>query len=104
MILARKKLKYRRQTCPRATVSTTNFIWAGLELNLGLCGKKLVTNHLNHGTAYNFTASNIFTGNERSVGKGNACSALLCHSANSEKIRKQYCNNNVQQTLTCRHT
>jgi len=89
MILARKKLKYRRQTCPRATVSTTNFIWTGLELNLGLCGKKLVTNCLNHGTAYTFIAFSIFTGNERSVGKGTACSALLCHSANSEKISKK---------------
>jgi hypothetical protein len=70
-------------------VTTTNFIWTGLELNLGLCAKKLVTNRLNHGTAYTFTAFNIFTGNERTVGKGIACSALLCHSANSEKIRKK---------------
>jgi hypothetical protein len=57
-------------------------------LNLGLCGKRLATNRLNHGKAYNFIAFNIFTGNEMSVDKGTACSALLRHSANSEKIKK----------------
>jgi hypothetical protein len=60
-----------------------------IELNLGLCGKTLVTNRQNHGTAYTFIAFNIFTGNEMSVDKGNACSALLHHSANSEKIKKK---------------
>jgi hypothetical protein len=82
-------------------MSTINFTWTGLELNMELCGKKLVTNHLNHGTAYTFIAFNIFTGNEMSLGKDSACSALLCHSAYSEKIRKskvrrkQYHSNNV---------
>jgi len=39
-----------RKTYPNVTLSTTNPIWTGLGLNLGLHGETPVTNHLNHGT------------------------------------------------------
>jgi hypothetical protein len=46
--IGRLKLSSQRETCFRATLSTTNFMWIALELNLGLCSKKLVTNCLSY--------------------------------------------------------
>jgi hypothetical protein len=34
------------------TASTTNLTHPGLGLNLGLCGERLVTNHLKHGKPF----------------------------------------------------
>jgi hypothetical protein len=48
MILTGEK---QRTTCPRANLSTTNTTWNDPGVNLGLCGERLVTDHLNHGTA-----------------------------------------------------
>jgi hypothetical protein len=43
----RSRLKNSEKTCPSATLSTTNLSWT----DLGLCGERLATNHLNYGMA-----------------------------------------------------
>jgi hypothetical protein len=40
-----------RKTCPCAILSSTNPIWTGMGFNQGLCGDRMATNHLSHGTA-----------------------------------------------------
>jgi hypothetical protein len=50
MKLAGKNQNTKRETCPIATLSTRNFAWVSLVLNLSLKGERLV-NHLIHGTA-----------------------------------------------------
>ena len=45
-----------KPNCPdkilsRVTLSKTNPTWTALGLNLGLCGKKLVVDHMNYGLA-----------------------------------------------------
>jgi hypothetical protein len=45
------KPKYSEQTCPNATLSTTNATWPDPGSNLCHCGGKPVTNHLSYGTA-----------------------------------------------------
>jgi hypothetical protein len=49
--LAVENLSTRSKACSIATLSTTNSTWTDLGLNLGLCGLRLVTNHLRHVTA-----------------------------------------------------
>jgi hypothetical protein len=51
VILARENLNTGRKTCSIATLSTTNSTCADLGLNHGLCGLRLVTDHLLHVTA-----------------------------------------------------
>jgi len=46
-----KKLGAQRKTCPHTTLSTTNPIQTGMELNLGQCGDRPANNHLSHGMA-----------------------------------------------------
>jgi hypothetical protein len=41
----------RRETCPSATLSTTNPTWTDSGSNPGLRGEKPATNRLSHGTA-----------------------------------------------------
>jgi hypothetical protein len=41
----------RRETCPSATLSTTNPTWTDLGSIPGLCGGRPSTNRLSHGTA-----------------------------------------------------
>jgi hypothetical protein len=41
----------RRNNCPSATLSTTNFTWTDSGSNPGLRVERPVTNHLSHGTA-----------------------------------------------------
>jgi hypothetical protein len=51
----RGKLKNsQRKICPSATLSITNPIWTDPGANLGLCGQRLVTNHLSHSMAFQF--------------------------------------------------
>jgi len=38
-----------RTTCANVTFSTTNPAWTGMELNLGLCAKRLESNQLSDG-------------------------------------------------------
>jgi hypothetical protein len=40
-----------RRACPIVTLCTTNPTWTELSANPGLCGDRLVTNRLSHGTA-----------------------------------------------------
>lgn len=40
------------EICLSTTVSTINPIWPGSELNLGLDSNRSMTNHFDHGTAY----------------------------------------------------
>jgi len=49
MTLTGQNQSTQRNTCCSITLSTTNPTWAGLGLNLDLCGEKLGTNCLNHG-------------------------------------------------------
>jgi hypothetical protein len=42
----------RRKTCPSATLSATNPIWADPGSNPGLRGERPATNRLSRGTAY----------------------------------------------------
>ena len=53
MIQRRKNLitGIRRETCPHASLSTTNLAWTDLGSKMGLCGKRLATNCTSHGTA-----------------------------------------------------
>jgi hypothetical protein len=48
-MLTGKTWSTRGTTCPNVTLSTTNPIWIGLGLNLGLCGKRLEYNQLRDG-------------------------------------------------------
>ena len=43
-----------KETCLGTTVSTINHIRRGPELNLGLYSNRPVTNHLHHGTVYQY--------------------------------------------------
>jgi hypothetical protein len=55
MILTGKDGNIWRRSCPTAILSTTNPARNGLELQAGLCGKRLATNRLSqHGTAFAF--------------------------------------------------
>jgi hypothetical protein len=47
----RGKPTIRRQTCPSATLSTTNVTWTDPGSNPGLRGERPATNRLSHGTA-----------------------------------------------------
>jgi hypothetical protein len=47
------KLKYSEETCPTATLSTTNPTWPDLSPNQGRRGGRQETNSLSYGTAYN---------------------------------------------------
>jgi len=47
----RKNWRTWRKTCPFAILSTTDPTWTGLGFNQGLCGDRMATNHLSHGTA-----------------------------------------------------
>jgi hypothetical protein len=51
-ILTRENRRTRRETCPSATLSTTNPTWLDPGENLGLRGERPATNHLSHSTAY----------------------------------------------------
>jgi hypothetical protein len=51
VILARENLSTERKTWSIATLSTTNSTWTDLGLKQGLCGLRLVTDHLLHVTA-----------------------------------------------------
>jgi hypothetical protein len=51
MILTGKNRRTRRETCPSATLSTTNPTWIDPGANLGLHGERPATNDLSHGTA-----------------------------------------------------
>ena len=46
----RKKQKYRKRTCPSATLSTTNPTWIGLGFNSGIREDRPATKRLRHGT------------------------------------------------------
>ena len=46
------KVTYSEKTCHSVPLSTTNPTQTGLDLNLGLHGGKMVTNHQSHGMAY----------------------------------------------------
>jgi hypothetical protein len=48
----RKNEKCWEKTCPSATLSTTNPTWIDQGANLGLCGRRPVTNCLSHGMAF----------------------------------------------------
>jgi len=45
----RKNLKYLEKDLSKVTLSTKNPTWTSLELNLGLCGKRLESNQLSNG-------------------------------------------------------
>jgi hypothetical protein len=51
MILIGENWRTQRNTCPSATLSTTNPTWTVLGMNLGLCHEKPVTNRVSYGTA-----------------------------------------------------
>ena len=42
------------KTCPSATLSTKNPTWTDPGLNPGLRGERPATNHVSHGTAWDF--------------------------------------------------
>jgi len=42
-------------TCPCVTLYTTNPTWTGLELKLGLCGKRLESNQLSDGMDFDLS-------------------------------------------------
>lgn len=46
-----KNWSTQRKTCACAILSTTNPTWTGLGLNQGLCGDRMATNYLSHGSA-----------------------------------------------------
>jgi len=45
----RKNFKCLKKTYTNATLTTTNPTWTSLELNIGLCGKRLEFNQLSDG-------------------------------------------------------
>ena len=49
VLLTRKNRNTSRQTCPTATLSTTNLTWTDSETNPGLQGERPATNRLTHG-------------------------------------------------------
>jgi hypothetical protein len=51
MILTGENRTTRRETCPSASLSTTNPTWIDPVANPGLRGKRPATNDLSHGTA-----------------------------------------------------
>jgi hypothetical protein len=53
--------KNSEKTCPSATLSTTNSIWADPGTNPGLCGERLVTNHLSHVWPYGNIKNVLFS-------------------------------------------
>jgi hypothetical protein len=50
--LTGEKRSTRRETCPSATLSTTNRTWTGLGLNQDLRGERPLTNCPCHSTAH----------------------------------------------------
>jgi len=46
-------------TCPFVTLSTADPIWAGLGLNLGLCGKRLESDQLSNGLVVDLAGISI---------------------------------------------
>jgi hypothetical protein len=53
MIFTGENRRTERETCPCATLSTTNPIWSDLGMNTGLRGERSVTTCLSHDMAYN---------------------------------------------------
>jgi hypothetical protein len=51
MILTGENWRTQRETCPSATLSTTNPIWSDLGVNPGLCIEMPASNCLSHGMA-----------------------------------------------------
>jgi hypothetical protein len=51
MILTGENRSTGRETCPSATLSTTNPTWIDLKSNLGLRGERPAIDSLSHGTA-----------------------------------------------------
>jgi hypothetical protein len=51
MILTGETRRIWRKNCPSATLFTPNPTWTDPSMNPGLCGKRLATNQLSHGTA-----------------------------------------------------
>jgi hypothetical protein len=52
MIMTGESQRTRRQTCPSATLSTTNPTWTDPGTNLGLHGERPATNCLTHGMVF----------------------------------------------------
>jgi hypothetical protein len=61
MKLTRGKPKYSGETCPSATLSTTNPTWTDQGSNLGLRGERTATNCLSYGTAHSCTVRLLLT-------------------------------------------
>jgi hypothetical protein len=52
MILTGENRTIRRETCPSATLSTTNPTWTDLGVNQSLCSEKLAANCLSYGMVF----------------------------------------------------
>jgi len=64
MILTGENRKTRRETCPSATLSTTNPTWTDPGANPGLSGERPATNRLSHGMAKLFISHTLIRNNE----------------------------------------
>jgi hypothetical protein len=60
MMLTDENQRTQRETCPSATLSTTNPTWTDPSTNLGPCYERPATKHLNHVMADFLTCSEVF--------------------------------------------